>query len=85
MKNLQKLIHCRISITLSSNYNVYKHNLQLIQQEQQQRREIERGAKEENDRKWTAIKNVQEEQAQEIKELMKVWKINILTFLYTCL
>ncbi|KAJ8318613.1 hypothetical protein KUTeg_003704 [Tegillarca granosa] len=46
----------------------------LIQQEQQQRREVERGTREENDRKWTALKNVQDEQAQEIKELMKTEK-----------
>lgn len=46
--------------------------LQLIQQEQIQRREYERSTREETDRKWQAIKHAHDELNIDLKESLKV-------------
>ena len=66
---------------------LYLFNLQLIQQEQQNRREAERAMREDIDRKFLTLKHATEELNLDIKEQLKVdiiagiIKLNVLHYL----
>lgn len=66
---------------------MYLFNLQLIQQEQQNRREAERAMREDIDRKFLTLKHATEELNLDIKEQLKVdiiagiIKLNVLHYL----
>ena len=66
---------------------MYLFNLQLIQQEQQNRREAERAMREDIDRKFLTLKHATEELNLGIKEQLKVGiiagtiKLNVLYYL----